>query len=123
MSGPGCPSLSRAGVGKGDGALKGPRHASHEGMTQGTNSFRSQCVWGPKLVAFFFHASLGKALPTSPSPPHIPYLGFWRGPKGQVLTPATPPSLKSLSLQACAGRVGDMLSRVSSCFGSPAERA
>jgi hypothetical protein len=41
MSGPGCPSLSQAGEGKGDGALKGPRHASHEEMIQGTNNFRS----------------------------------------------------------------------------------
>lgn len=123
MSGPGCPSLSQAGEGKGDGALKGPRHASHKEMTQGTNNFRSRRVWRPCLIVLSFHSSLGGALPTGPSPPHILYVDSWRGPKGQVLTPVTPPSLKSLSLQACAGRVGDKLSRVSSCFGSPAERA
>lgn len=117
MSGPGCPSLSQAGEGKGDGALKGPRRASNKEMTQGTSNFRSQCVWGPCLVVFSFHASLGGALPVGPSPPHFLYIGSWRGPKGQVLTPATPPSLKSLSFQACGGRVGHKLSRVSSCFG------
>lgn len=58
MSGPGCPSLSQAGEGKGDGALKDPRHAPNKEMTQGTSNFRSQCVWGPCLVVFSFHASL-----------------------------------------------------------------
>lgn len=76
-------------------------------------------VWSSYLSTHFWavHSLLAHPLHT------FLYIGSWRGPKGQVLTPVTSPSLKSLSLQACAGRVGDKLFRVSSCFGSPAERA
>lgn len=81
MSGPGCPSLSRAGEGKGDGALKGPRHASHKGMTQGTNSFRSQGL-GTEPGRPFFPRIPGRGAAYRPVPSTHSLPWFLEGAQG-----------------------------------------